>query len=65
MLNLKVRYIYLVILALTSCGYFSTISNLDINDFWQGEMVLIPLQLIAVIYLIYLRGSKQNNSAKL
>ena len=61
MLNLKVRYIYLIIVFLTSCGYFTTISNLDINHFFQGEMVLIPVQLIAVIYLTYLRITRQKS----
>jgi hypothetical protein len=35
--------------------YFSAISSLDISSFWRGEFALIPLQIMAVIYVTCLR----------
>ena len=59
MLSNKGKYIYFSILAFISGAYFSFISNLPINNFWQWEMVVIPLQMIVLVYLI--RAKRMEN----
>lgn len=59
MLLLKPKNITLVIFALTALIYFSNASNLEIHPFLKGEVILIPLQLLALIYVAYLRWSRR------
>jgi hypothetical protein len=56
------KFIFLMFLLL-GCGYFSTMSNLEINSFAKSELVLIPLQLLAIIYLTYLRLNRRQPSS--
>ena len=53
MLKIKLRHINLVIFTLLGYGYFSTMSNLQINEFWKGQLVLLPIQAMALIYTSY------------
>lgn len=55
MLIVKSKYLNLLIVALLGCGFFSTISSLEINEFWKSELALIPIQLMALIYTSYSR----------
>jgi hypothetical protein len=59
MLSIKRKQLILGICLLLSFGYFSTISSLEINAFLKGEIILIPLQAIAITYL-YLRYSRKS-----
>ena len=47
-----------VMLALFGFGYFGTISILEFSYFWKSEIALIPIQLIAIVYITYLRLSR-------
>ena len=53
MLKMKSRHLNLVIFTLLGYGYFSTISSLQINEFWKGQVVLLPIQAMALIYTSY------------
>ena len=54
MLTLKRKKLALMILlALMGLGYFSTVSNLEINVFLKSYISVIPLQLLAILYVIY------------
>jgi hypothetical protein len=55
MKQFKNKHIILSLFTLFGFAYFSAISNLDISSFWRGEFTLIPLQIMAVIYITYLR----------
>ena len=55
MVLLKNKKLILGIFLLCSMGYFGTISNLEVNSFLRGELVLIPLQALALIYVTFLR----------
>ncbi|KAF3888505.1 MULTISPECIES: hypothetical protein [Nostocales] len=55
MLALKGKNITLIALALMAMAYFSTMSHLEIHPFLKGEFVLIPLQGLALIYVMYWR----------
>ncbi|WP_158333165.1 hypothetical protein [Calothrix sp. PCC 6303] len=55
MKQLTNKRIILSLFALFGLAYFSGISNLDISSFWRGEFTLIPLQIMAVTYVTYLR----------
>ena len=57
--KLKNQKLRLLILLLSGLGYFSAISNLQINDFWKSQIALIPLQLMALAYVTYLRLNRQ------
>ena len=53
----KIKYVSLnlVIFVLLGYGYFSTISSLEIDEFWKSELALIPIQVTALIYTAYCR----------
>jgi hypothetical protein len=52
---LKNKKLILTIFALCSMGYFGAISNLEVNNFVRGELVLVPLQALALIYITLMR----------
>jgi hypothetical protein len=52
---LKNKQIIFGIFSLFGLAYFSAISNLEFSSFFRGELVLIPLQTLAIIYVTYLR----------
>lgn len=58
-LKIKSKYLILVIFVLLSYGYFSGISGLGINQFWKGELALIPIQVMALIYTSYSRQERR------
>jgi hypothetical protein len=55
------KLIFLMFLLL-GCGYFSIMSNLEMNYFAKSELILIPLQLLAIIYLTYVRLNRRQPS---
>jgi len=59
MLKLKNKELRLLILLISGFSYFSAISNLEVNDFWKSQIALIPLQLMALAYVTYLRLNRQ------
>ncbi len=57
MVMLKKKKLTLAVFLVFGLAYFSAISNLEVNNFWRGELALIPLQILALIYVSYLRWS--------
>lgn len=53
MLKLK-RSSTKVFLAILGTVYLTTFSNLDLNIFLKGYAAIVPVQLVALIYGIYL-----------
>ena len=46
-------------------GYFSIFSNLDINIFLKGYLTIVPVQMLALVYGVYLiYNKKQKDSQK-
>lgn len=39
-------------------GYFSAMSNLEIHYFWKSLIALMPIQIIAIIYITTLRSNR-------
>ncbi len=60
MLITRRRNFKLAMLALLGLAYFSAVSTLSINPFLRSEIVLIPLQALAMIYVAYGRGDVKN-----
>ncbi|MBF2067644.1 MAG: hypothetical protein IGS39_24980 [Calothrix sp. C42_A2020_038] len=50
----KNKKLILSLFLLGGMGYVSAISNLEVNNFWRGELALIPLQVLALIYVAFL-----------
>ena len=48
--------------AVVSGGYFATLSQMDISLFIRGYVAIIPLQILALIYVgyLYLRDRSPN-----
>jgi hypothetical protein len=55
MVLLKNKNLILSAFLLCSIGYFSAISNLELNSFFRGELILIPLQILALVYVTFVR----------
>lgn len=47
----------MMVFTLLGAGYFSSFSQLDINVFLKGYVAVVPLQLAALLYILYLRWS--------
>ncbi|WP_292760503.1 MULTISPECIES: hypothetical protein [unclassified Nostoc] len=47
-----------ILFLLLGFGYFSAMSNLEIHNFWKSLIVLMPMQVVAIIYVTYLRWSR-------
>lgn len=62
MIALKNKKVITAIFLLSSLGYFTTISGLEIDSFWRGELILIPLQVLALIYVTYQRWGNRERS---
>ncbi len=60
---LQNKKLILLIFLLFGFGYFSAMSNLEINDFWKSQVALMPLQAIALIYITYRRWSQTQDKA--
>ncbi|MFH7030760.1 MAG: hypothetical protein ACHBN1_36800 [Heteroscytonema crispum UTEX LB 1556] len=58
MLTIKRKNITFVMLTFLGLGYFITMSNLAVGDFWKSEVALIPIQVSAIVYLTYLRWNR-------
>jgi hypothetical protein len=43
-----------ILLAVSGAVYLTTFSNLDINIFLKGYVAIIPIQIVAFAYAIYL-----------
>lgn len=63
MVLLKNKKIILGFFVLCSMGYFGAISNLEVNSFLRGELILIPLQALAVIYVTFWRRNLSGQDA--
>jgi uncharacterized membrane protein len=48
-----------VLLAIGGAVYLTTFSNLNINIFFKSYVVIIPVQLLALVYGIYLIYNNQ------
>ncbi|BAT56218.1 hypothetical protein NOS3756_52210 [Nostoc sp. NIES-3756] len=55
MLNIKRRQMIWFLLIILGCGYFSAMSNLEMNYYFKSMVALLPMQLAAIIYVTYLR----------
>jgi hypothetical protein len=54
-LTIKRKHLIWIVLLLLGFGYFSAMSNLEIDNFWKSLVVLMPIQVAAIIYVTYLR----------
>ncbi len=59
---LKYKTLIFVILVLFGCGYFSSVSSLELNGFLKSEIVLIPLQVVIAVYMAYRHRSRHKHS---
>ncbi|WP_029637229.1 MULTISPECIES: hypothetical protein [Nostocales] len=60
---LKNKKLILLIFLLFGFGYFSAMSNLEINSFLKSQVALMPLQAIALLYITYRRWSQTLDKA--
>ena len=54
MLRIKRKYLTWAIFPLVGMGYFSALSILDINYFGKSLIAMMPIQVVAVIYITYI-----------
>ncbi|MEH2148349.1 hypothetical protein [Nostoc sp.] len=59
MLILKSKQQNLAMFFLLGLGYFSVMSHLEINYFLKSLIAIAPIQVVAIIYVTYLRWSRQ------
>jgi hypothetical protein len=55
MLTIKPKSLTWAMLLLLGIGYFSAVSILDINYFGKSLIAMMPIQVVAVIYVTYIR----------
>jgi hypothetical protein len=53
---LKYKQMHLLILLIMSMGYFSTVSDWEINYFYKSLILMLPVQLTAIIYTTSIRA---------
>lgn len=58
MLSVKHQKLTLVFFLLVGVGYFSAMSNLEINYFLKSLIAIIPMQVAALIYTSHQRWSR-------
>lgn len=58
MLTIKRKHLFWFFLLILGCGYFSTMSNLEINSYLKSIIFLLPMQLGAIVYVTYLRWNR-------
>ncbi|MCY7368056.1 MAG: hypothetical protein LH474_07880 [Chamaesiphon sp.] len=58
-MNSKSKLLFLLIPAGLSGVYFSTISGLDLNIFSKEISLVVPLQILALVYVGYYYRRKQ------
>lgn len=51
------KLVFTTLFALLGAGYFSAFSQLDISLFLKGYVAIIPLQVFALLYVLYLHWS--------
>ncbi|OUL26132.1 hypothetical protein BV378_13475 [Nostoc sp. RF31YmG] len=61
MLILKNQKLTLVLCLLIGVGYFSAMSNLEINYFLKSLISLIPIQVGALIYISHQRSCRRHS----
>ncbi|WP_334845330.1 hypothetical protein [Nostoc sp.] len=59
MLILKPKQLNWAMFFLLGLGYFSVMSHLEINYFLKNLIAIAPMQVVAIIYVTYLRWSRQ------
>lgn len=64
MLPIKRKHLIWIFLLFLGFGYFSAMSNLEIDNFWKSLIVLMPMQVAAIVYVTYLRWSRDRPSAR-
>lgn len=58
MFTLKRKHLLWFFLLILGCGYFSTMSNLEIHSYLKSLIFLMPMQFAAVVYVTYLRWNR-------
>lgn len=58
MLIFKPKHLTWVMFLLLGIGYFSVMSHVEINYFLKSLIVIMPMQVVAIIYVTYLRWSQ-------
>lgn len=58
MLILKPKQLNWAMFFLLGIGYLSFMSHLEINYFLKSLIVIMPMQVVAIIYVTYLRWSR-------
>jgi hypothetical protein len=51
--NRKFKVVLTLILVLLMAGYFNVVGTWEVNIFWKNYLALIPLQILAIIYVFY------------
>ncbi|TAE61540.1 MAG: hypothetical protein EAZ87_01700 [Nostocales cyanobacterium] len=59
MITIKNKQITWGILLLIGCGYFSAMSNLETHYLLKSIIAFMPLQALALIYVIYVNRSRK------
>lgn len=59
MLSIKRKQIIWFFLLVLGLGYFSVMSNLDMNLYLKSLISLLPMQVAAIIYVTYLRWKRR------
>lgn len=58
MLIFKPKQLNWAMFFLLGIGYFSIMSHLEINYFLKSLIAIAPMQVVAIIYVTYLRWSR-------
>ncbi len=56
--TIKRKHLIWFLLLLLGCGYFSTMSNLEINSYLKSLIFLAPMQFAAIVYVTYRRWNR-------
>ncbi|AHJ26424.1 hypothetical protein NSP_670 [Nodularia spumigena CCY9414] len=64
MLTIKSKHLTWTIFLLVGICYFSAMSNLEINYFGKSLIAIMPIQVVSVIYITYLRWSRSKTQPK-
>jgi hypothetical protein len=61
MVKSKPKFLLLLLPATLSMGYFTSISGLELNIFSKEMLIMMPLQVLAFVYVWY-HNSRHKNS---
>jgi hypothetical protein len=53
MMKFQSKFVLLLLPAILSMGYFSLVSGLDLNMFSREMLIMMPLQILAFVYVGY------------